>query len=70
MCVVQEGCSTEYCSVRWVPRLCPQALHKYTFSLDVMRNGIGNVFSSMLFDVLGKHLFGCAQVTQKLDIMP
>lgn len=45
-------------------------LRPYTFSLDVMSNGIENVFSSMLFDILSKHLFGCTQVAGKLDIMP
>lgn len=70
VCVVEESCSTECCSVRWLPLLFSQALHKYTFSLDFMNHGIGNVFSGMLVNFLSKYVFRCTQVAGKLDIMP
>ena len=68
--MVGRSCATEHCSVKCMPLVCSQALHKYIFSLDFMDNGIGNLFSHMLIDTLRKYLFGCTQLAGKLDIMP
>lgn len=69
-CVVEESCPTEHSSVRWVPLLCSQALHKYNFSLGYMKNGIGNLFSGMFVDILSKCLFVGIQLAGKPDIVP
>lgn len=61
--VVEDSCA------RGV-RLCSQTLQKYTFSLEFMNSGIGNLFSGMLVDIPSKCLFECTQLAGKLDILP